>query len=218
MGMGPCDWGPGPCDCTPGPLGPSSSSSAWTIDSASLAIGIRRSWLWRWRKRKASGSERFRRVMRMPLARSISLRSRRVSSRAWTLSRRLLASRGAGHGGLDRGVQARAGHGLEQVLDHAVLHGLVDQVGVAVGGEDDHRRAGVLRDLAGGREAVEAGHLDVHHDHVGQRAAADLDRALAVVHHGHHVVAQGLELALEPGGHRTSRRRRSRPCTDGSYR
>ena len=64
------------------------------------------------------------------------------------------------------------------------------------------RRAGVAGDLAGGGEAVEPGHLDVHQDQVGQGPPADVDRVVAVVDHGDDVVAQGVELALEAGGHR----------------
>ena len=99
-------------------------------------------------------------------------------------------------------MQAGAGDRLEQVLDDPLLDGLLDQVRVAVGRQDDDRGARVAGDLAGGREAVQARHLDVHEHHVGQRPAADLDRALAVVDDGHDVVAQRLQLALQAGGDR----------------
>jgi hypothetical protein len=87
------------------------------------------------------------------------------------------------------------------VVDHAVLDGLVDQVRVAVGRQDDHGRARVAGNLPRGREPIEPRHLDVHQDDIRQRAAADLDGAMAVVDHRHHVVPQGLELALQAGGH-----------------
>ena len=92
------------------------------------------------------------------------------------------------------------GHRLEQVGNHAVLDGLVDQVGMPVGRDDDHGRSRILGDLPGRRQSVHAGHLDVEKDRVGKCSAAHLDGALAVIDHGHDVVAQGFKLILQSRG------------------
>jgi hypothetical protein len=48
------------------------------------------------------------------------------------------------------------------------------------GGQEHHRRAAVLPDPLGRRDAVELGHLDVHHDHVGLELRSELHGGFAV--------------------------------------
>ena len=115
--------------------------------------------------------------IRIPLARSMIFRlAERQFERVHVVAERLDLTR-AGHGDLDRGVETRAGHRLEQVVDHPPRDRLGAQSGVALGGQDHHRRPGVASDLSGRREAVEPGHLDVHQDQVGQSPGGpDVDR------------------------------------------
>ena len=68
---------------------------------------------------------------------------------------------------------------------------------MAVGGQDDDRRSRVRRDLAGGRQAIETGHLDVEKDGVGKRPPAHLDRPMTIADHRDHIVAQRFQLILQ---------------------
>lgn len=82
--------------------------------------------------------------------------------------------------------------GAEEFLGFAALaeeaggtgpQGLHDVVVDFEGGQDDHAdmgEAGVLADHAGGREAVRAGHPDVHEDDVGALLPGQSDRLGAV--------------------------------------
>ena len=56
---------------------------------------------------------------------------------------------------------------LDQVGQRAGVAGLLDQVALAEGGEDQHGGPALAGDLAGGREPVEARHLDVEDGEVG---------------------------------------------------
>ena len=99
-------------------------------------------------------------------------------------------------------MQARVGHGLQQVGDHAILDGLVDQVGMPVGRDDDHGSSRVLRDLPRGGQAIHSRHLDIKEDGIGECSPAHLHGTLTVVDHGHDIVAQRFELILQTGGDR----------------
>ncbi len=110
-------------------------------------------------------------------------------------------------------MEAGTGHELEQIVEDAVLNRLVDQVRMAMRSEDDHWRSRVAHDLARGGKAVQAGHLDIHQNHIGQGAAADLDRMMSVIDDGHDIVTERLEAwpARKASRDRLLRHRRSAP-------
>ena len=65
---------------------------------------------------------------------------------------------------------------LQQVATRARAHRGHDRV-VVEHGEDEHGDVGVvLDDLSGGRDPVQAGHLQVHEHDVGAQRARELDR------------------------------------------
>ena len=98
-------------------------------------------------------------------------------------------------------MKARTRDRLEQVVEHSIVDRLVDQVGMAVGGEDDHRSSRILDNLPGGGEAVEPRHFDVHQHDVGKCLPTHVDGLLPIVDDGHDVVSQRFELGLQARRH-----------------
>ena len=136
-----------------------------------------------WSQRNASASVMPRSAWSSPLARSRSLRTSSRSRRPVTSEssaviswNRLTATSMAGH-------QVGLGERLDQVGHGAGVAGPPDQVALGERGQDDDRGESLRGDLLGGRDAVQARHLDVHDDEVraellgqvdGGRAVADL--------------------------------------------
>ena len=79
-------------------------------------------------------------------------------------------------------------------MDHPVLDGLVDQVRMAVRGEDDDGRSGISDDLSGGGQTVEARHLNIHEYDVRKCAATDFNGMMPIMDHGDNVVTQRFKL------------------------
>ena len=98
---------------------------------------------------------------------------------------------------LDRGDQLRLLERLHQVRERAGVAGLLDQVALAEGGEDQHGGLALGADLAGGGQAVEPGHLDVEDGEVGREVAHELDGLVAAAGLAHDLVALLLEGLLQ---------------------
>ena len=76
--------------------------------------------------------------------------------------------------------QVVRGEGLDHVGQRTGLGGTLDQVLLAERGQQDDGSDVVLGQLLGCGDAVELGHLDVHHDEVGTQVGRELDGGLAV--------------------------------------
>ena len=96
----------------------------------------------------------------------------RASSRSWqvvdlALERREL--RVPAEGQLDRGDEVALLERLHEVGDRAGVAGLLDEVALGEGGEDQDRGEALTGDLACRGQAVEPWHLDVEDREVGRR-------------------------------------------------
>jgi hypothetical protein len=122
--------------------------------------------------------------MSLPLARSTILRVSSCSSRL-------------AEGDLDGGDQLAALERLDQVGEGAGVAGLLDEVALAEGREDQHGGPALAGDLAGGGQPVEAGHLDVEDGEVGLELAHELDGLVASAGLADDLVALLLEGLLQ---------------------
>ena len=75
---------------------------------------------------------------------------------------------GAGDGDLDGGVEPGVGDGFQQVRGNSVLDRLIDEIGMAMGGQDNDRRTRVFGNLPRSGQTVHAWHFDVKEDCVGE--------------------------------------------------
>ena len=100
-------------------------------------------------------------------------------------------------GHLDRRHQLAALERLDQVGEGTRVAGLLDEVALAEGGEDEHGGAALARDLAGRGQAVEARHLDVEDGEVGLELTHELDRLVASARLADDLVALLLEGLLQ---------------------
>ena len=91
-------------------------------------------------------------------------------------------------------------NGLTRYAERAGVARLLDQLALRERGEDQHGGQAFARDLAGGGEAVEAGHLDVEDHEVGPQVAHELDRLVAAPGLADDVVALLLEQLLAGRG------------------
>ncbi len=98
---------------------------------------------------------------------------------------------------LDRGHELAALERLDQVGERPGVAGLLDEVALAEGGEDQDRGAALARDLAGRGEPVETRHLDVEDGEVGLELAHELDRLVATTRLADDLVALLLEGLLQ---------------------
>ena len=95
----------------------------------------------------------------------------------------------AGHGLVDGRHQLDPLERLDQVGGHAGVAGLVDQVALAEGGEDEHRHLEVeVADGPGRGQAVGARHLDVQDHQIGVVGADQVDGLVAAAGLPHHVI------------------------------
>src|SRR5262249_12596904 len=76
---------------------------------------------------------------------------------------------------LDRGDEVTLLERLDQVRERARVAGLLDEIALGEGGEDQHRGQPLARDVARRGEAVHTGHLDVEDHEVGMVLADELD-------------------------------------------
>ena len=97
----------------------------------------------------------------------------------------------------DRHLDGRHEVGLLERLDEVGqgtgVAGILDDLSLAEGGEDQHAAELLLIDQPGDLEAVLAGHLDVEDRQVGQQLADELDRPIAVAGLADDLVALLLE-------------------------
>jgi hypothetical protein len=99
----------------------------------------------------------------MPLARSTALRDSSLSVRSSTSASTAVISAN----------RARA-------ISIAGLPRPIDQLPLAEGGQHHHRGDPLAGDLLGGADAVQLGHLDVHHHQVGAQIGGQGHRSLPV--------------------------------------
>ena len=78
---------------------------------------------------------------------------------------------------LEHRLHAAAGQGLEQIVHHMQLHGLLRVAEIVVSADDDelHRRV-YLPQTADQFQPVDVGHADVGHHHVGQQLVRHFQR------------------------------------------
>src|SRR5205823_2399963 len=103
----------------------------------------------------------------------------------------------ATQGDLDGRDQLALLKGLDQVGEGTRVAGLLDQVALAEGGEDEHGRPPLARDLPGSGEAVHAGHLDVEDGQVGLEVLHQLHGFVAAPGLAHDLVALLLQDLLQ---------------------
>ena len=103
-----------------------------------------------------------------------------------------------GHGLVDGRDELDPLERLDQVGGHPGVAGLVDEVALAEGGEDEDRHLQVeVPDGPGRGQAVGARHLDVEDDQVGLVVADQVDGLVAAAGLPHHVVPLVLQDLLE---------------------
>jgi len=91
---------------------------------------------------------------------------------------------------LDRGAELLLAIGFHKVRDHAGLARALDQIPLAVGAQEDHRRDPLLRQHLSRLDPVHVGHLDVHDHHIRPQLTRLVDCAPAVRHLANHEVTQ----------------------------
>jgi hypothetical protein len=89
---------------------------------------------------------------------------------------------------------------LQQIAVVALLTGFFHEVGLVIGGEDDHfQRWPAPLDMLQGVEAIEAGHVDFQEDQVGRLLSDEVEELLSVDVDGGDVdVRLGAQQELEP--------------------
>ena len=149
----------------------------------SRCMGARRSMAVRWMKEKASASAMPWLSIRTPLARSTTRwRLELVLEVATSPDSRACSSSmaryscEAGQGHLDGRDQLAALEGLHQVGRHAGVAGVLDEVALAEGGEDEDGHLVLGRDPPGRLDPVQSRHLDVEDGQVGLGAASPARR------------------------------------------
>src|SRR6476660_7343881 len=94
---------------------------------------------------------------------------------------------------LDRRQQVALAERLHQVAEHAGVDGAADQRRLRERGQHHDRDLPLLEHLAGGLDAVQLWHLDVHHRQVGLVLRGQRDRLAPVAGLGHHLEAGPLQ-------------------------
>src|SRR5271166_1415992 len=98
---------------------------------------------------------------------------------------------------LDRRQKLLAAEWLDQVGGHPGVAGVLDEVPLTEGGEHEHGHLVARRDLAGGTDAVHAGHLDVQDGEVGLVGFDQGDGFVAAPRFPHDVIAGRKQDLLE---------------------
>ena len=132
-----------------------------------------------WMNRQACCSVRLWLSISWPLARSISRRASSRSARSPTSRSRATSSEYRPEGHLDGRDEVALLERLHQVGEGAGVAGLLDQVALGEGGEDEDGGAALAGDVAGGRQPVHPRHLDVEDGEVGVEVADELDGLVA---------------------------------------
>ena len=165
---------------------------------SATAFMVRRSFIAvRWMKAKASLSRQAVAVHQQALGPIDDLAGLELLLEALGLIGEGLHLMEATDGDLDGRHELAALERLDEIGQRPGVAGLLDEITLAERREDEHRSTALARDLAGRRQPVEAGHLDVEDGEVGLEGPDQLDRLVTPPGLPHDLVALLLEGLLQ---------------------
>ena len=135
--------------------------------------------------------------MSRPLARSMSLRASSRSSRSPTWRSSDVSSACRASATSMAGIRSDFWNGLTRYAERARVARLLHEVALRERGQDEDGREPLGRDVARRRQPVEAGHLHVEDDQVGNQVAHEVDGLVAAPGLADDLVALLLEQLLQ---------------------